>query len=93
MQKWRYAEVEVRIGGPLSGTTCDLTIFRSDEKHERRSGKLGKIMADMGENGWELVASSARTETGLGGAHKINYMFKCPIDDSAKTSNPQSQKA
>lgn len=81
MQKWEYAEVEVTIGGPLSGTHADVYVYHSDGKHENYRDKMGVVFAALGNKGWELVASSARTDTGLGSKHKINYMFKRPITE------------
>jgi hypothetical protein len=76
MQKWEYAELEITIGGPLSGTKCEAIIYQPNQDHKKIEGKFGKLIAQMGEDGWELIVASARTETGLGGKHKINYMFK-----------------
>lgn len=76
MQKWEYAEIEVTIGGPLSGTQCEVTIFQSDGNHKKSDGKLGKLLASMGEDGWEVITSSARIEAGLSSKHKINYILK-----------------
>lgn len=81
MKKWEYAEIEVTIGGPLSGTKAEATIFKPSGKHEQHNGKLGELLASMGADGWELVASSARTETGLGGKHKINYILKRDLSE------------
>lgn len=80
MQKWEYSEIEVTIGGPLSGTKSVVTIFKLDgvETHE---GKLGRLLAWLGLNGWEMVGSSARIESGLGSKHKINYILKRPLPD------------
>ncbi len=79
MQTWEYCEVEVTIGGPLTGIHGQLTSFKPDGNHIEDSGKYGKLMANLGQEGWELVAASARTETGLGSKHKINYVFKRPL--------------
>lgn len=80
MQKWEYAEIEVVIGGPLSGTKADVIFYKASGKHETQGGKLGNILAEMGTDGWESVASSARTDTGLGGKHKINYILKRTLE-------------
>jgi len=78
MQKWEYREVEVTIGGPLTGVQGHGWVFKSDGKHVEMSGKHGVLFAQLGQEGWELVAASARIETGLGSKHKINYVFKRP---------------
>lgn len=79
MTKWEYTELEVTIGGPLTGTQAEATTFRSNGKHDSKKGNKETMFAQLGEAGWELVCSSARTDTGLGGKHKINYLFKRPV--------------
>ena len=79
MQQWEYCEVEVTIGGPLTGIHAQMWIFKSSGKHLQDEGKYGTLLAQLGEQGWEVVAASARTETGLGGKHKINYLLKRPL--------------
>jgi hypothetical protein len=76
MHKWEYCELEVTIGGPLTGVKGTLWFLKPDGRHEEQSGKYGQLIAQLGQNGWELVAASARIETGLGSKHKINYVFK-----------------
>lgn len=80
MTKWEYAEIEVTIGGPLSGTNVEGYIYKSNGKHEEFSDKYGKLLAQMGEEGWEVICTSARIESGLGSKHKINYMLKRAIE-------------
>lgn len=80
MQKWKYLELEVTIGGPISGIKGQIIRFEKDGKHYKKTGNYGALMATLGEEGWELISSSARIETGLSNKHKINYMFKLPID-------------
>jgi hypothetical protein len=79
MQKWEYGELEFTNGGPLTGTKGTVWLFKPDGKHTQMNGNYGELCAKLGEAGWELVASSARIETGLGGKHKINYVFKRPL--------------
>lgn len=79
MAKWEYAEMEVIIGGPITGVQAEVTIYQADGKHETRKDKMGVLFAQMGNEGWELSVSSARIETGLTHKHKINYIFKRPI--------------
>ena len=81
MQMWEYCEIEVTIGGPISRTKGELYIFKPDGKHASRKVKLGEALAQLGREGWNLVGSSARTGTGLGSKHKINYILKRPIED------------
>lgn len=80
MQKWEYCEIEVTIGGPLSGITAEGWIFKSDKKAETFNGKYGTLFAKLGLEGWEMVVASARTDAGPGKMHKINYMFKRPVE-------------
>ncbi len=44
MQTWEYCEVEVTIGGPLTGIHGQLTSFKPDGNHIEDSGKYGKLM-------------------------------------------------
>ena len=76
--QWEYCELEVTIGGPLSGTKGTVWTFQTNGKHTQQSGNYGELFAKLGDDGWELASSSARIETGLGGKHKINYVFKRP---------------
>ena len=52
--KWEYTEIEVTIGGPLSGTLCDVFLYAPNGKHTRDSGKFGELLAKLGQAGWEL---------------------------------------
>ncbi len=79
MQRWEYGEVEVTIGGPLTGVQGHATIFKPDGKHTEIKEKYGILLAQLGHEGWEVVSASARIESGLGGKHKINYILKRPI--------------
>ena len=77
MGKFQYAEIEVETGDPMTGTNCQLTIFHADGKDETNAGKFGHVIALAGEQGWELVAGSARTQDSTtDGNHKSNYIFK-----------------
>lgn len=76
MAKFEYCELEVTIGGPLSGVQAEATFFKPDGNHGAKRGKYGALMAELGAAGWELMTSSARTDAGIGSKHKINYMFK-----------------
>lgn len=76
MQGFEYCEIEVSIGGPLSGKQATGWIFKADGKHDEFEGDYRKMFATMGAEGWEIVSSSARIGTGLGGKHAINYILK-----------------
>ncbi len=79
--KWEYCEIEEDIGGPITGVHGKVTRFHSDGKHTSKEGNFGSILANMGEEGWEVVASNARIEAGLGQHHKINYLLKRLIEE------------
>jgi hypothetical protein len=76
MSTWEYCEMEVTIGGPITGVTATVTFFKEGGKPETWHGNYGDGMAKLGKLGWELVASSARIEAGLGNKHKLNHLFK-----------------
>lgn len=78
MQKWEYCEVEVVIGGPISGVKGKSYKYQSSGKAIENKGDYQNMIAKLGDEGWEMVGSSARIETGLGSKHKINYVFKRP---------------
>lgn len=78
MTKWEYAELEVTIGGPITGVKGKVTVFKTDGKFDERTGNYGELLAMLGEYRWEVAAGSARIETGLGDKHKINYLLKRP---------------
>lgn len=78
MPKWEYLEMEVEIGGPLTGKKGKAWTYQENGKHIAIEGEPGSLMARLGREGWELVASSARILTGLSSNHKINYIFKRP---------------
>lgn len=83
MQKWEYCELELNIGGPITKTSSKLTFFKADGKHKDYSNQYGIIIAMLGNEGWEMVGSTARIEAGMvAGSHKINYIFKRPAQDS-----------
>ena len=79
IQRWEYCELEVTIGGPLTGIQGELTIFKANGQFLESRDKYGVLLARLGQEGWEMVAASARIEAGLGGKHKINYILKRPL--------------
>lgn len=81
MQKWEYLELELEIAGPLLGSRARVKQFKVNGKHEEYEAPYGTLMADLGVKGWELVAGSARTGTGLSAHHKVNYIFKRPLHE------------
>ncbi len=78
MPKFEYAEIEMSVGGSVGPTTkCRVTVFHSD-KHEFLEGEFGKVMAEMGEKGWELVSTTVRQVAGMGITYRLDYIFKRP---------------
>jgi len=75
MDKWEYANIRVSVE-TLTGVKTEVSFYHSDKKHEVKEGEFGKLVAMMGDDGWEMVASNARTDVGVGKEHIINYMFK-----------------
>jgi hypothetical protein len=76
MPKFEYALLTVHVGGLLTDTNCDFTIFHVDRKNESNSGTFGHIVGLAGEQGWELVAGSSRAVPGITGGFKVDYIFK-----------------
>lgn len=79
MQQWEYAEIEVTIADAGQSFKAEALIYHADGNHESAKGKPGELYARFGLDGWELVASTARTGAGLTGHHKINHLFKRPL--------------
>jgi hypothetical protein len=81
MQKWEYCEAELTIGGPLTSGFVVTFFKEGSEPKDTWSGGYSSGMAQLGKLGWELVSSSARTGAGLTSTHKINMLFKRPLED------------
>ena len=79
MQKWEYCEAELTIGGPIT-SGFSVTFFNEEPKNSKWSGGYADGMNKLGKLGWELVTSSARTGTGMMSNHKINMLFKRPLE-------------
>ena len=77
MTKWEY--LEVQVVSTMGGRNGEATLFRPDGKHIQRNEKFGFLLAQLGLEGWELVASGARGDTGVG---KMNYVFKRPLKET-----------
>ena len=80
MTKWEY--LEVQVVSTLTGVHGEATLFKPDGKHIRKSEKFGTLVAQLGLEGWELMAASARGDTGTGNSHKMNYVFKRPLKET-----------
>jgi hypothetical protein len=82
MQKWEYLEIEVttgKLGGGFEDKQADLHVFKSDGKHEEYEGKFGGCLAEMGEQGWELVAVVHRSDVVLTG-QRSSFLLKRPLE-------------
>lgn len=77
MTKWEYLEVQVVI--TLGGRNGEATLFKPDGKHIQRNDKFGLLLAQLGLEGWELVASSPRGDTNNS---KLNYVFKRALGET-----------
>lgn len=81
MSKWEYAEIQVV--STLTGTHGEATFFKPDGKHTKRNEKLGALLAQLGEDGWELVSAGHRGDTGSGNSNKMNYVLKRPKETAS----------
>ena len=80
MTKWEY--LEVQVVSTLGARHGDATLFKPDGKHIQKSEKFGVFIAQLGLEGWELVAASPRGDTGVGNSNKMNYIFKRPVKET-----------
>lgn len=77
-----YCEVEITAGGPLHETGAEYSVYSVGKSNIPQGFKnCGQRFADLGQDGWELVTSSARIAAGVTGMHKINYVFKRPVEE------------
>jgi hypothetical protein len=71
---WEYCELEIQYGGQI---TAQCWIYDPDGKHkELPVSKYGATMAQLGRDGWELVAASAHAAFGQRHENSISYIFK-----------------
>lgn len=80
MTKWEY--LEVQVVSALTGLHGEATWFKPDGQHVKRSGKFGLLLAQLGMEGWEMVAASGRGETGVAHDRKMNYVLKRPLKEA-----------
>lgn len=79
MQKWEYCEVELTYGGGVLGK---MWFYQKDGKHkELNLQKYGATFAELGLDGWELVAASTHAAFGQRNANSVSYIFKRSIQD------------
>jgi integrase len=68
--------LHLQVVSVLGGRKGDATLFETDGKHTQRNDKFGILCAQLGFEGWELVAASPRGDS-IGS--KMNYIFKGPL--------------
>jgi len=79
MTKWEYCEIELQYGGGVWGQGW---FYHTDGKHkEFEAPKYGKIIADLGLQGWELVAASTHASFTQTHANTVSYIFKRPLPE------------
>jgi hypothetical protein len=74
MQKWQYLEMEITVGQKDNSISA---ILDPAGNHLRSKGDYATTIAQRGLEGWELIASDVRFDSGK---HKMNLFFKRPID-------------
>jgi hypothetical protein len=79
MTKWEY--VEVQVVSSLSGPQGEATMFKPDGSHIKRTDKFGLLLAQLGLEGWELVAACMRQEGAIAAIPKMNYTFKRAVKE------------
>ncbi len=78
MQKWEYCEIELSYDMGVSGKGW---IYKPDGKHkELQFQKYGAGLAQLGLEGWEIVASSNHAAFGQSKSNTVSYMLKRPIE-------------
>ena len=97
MQKWeyllviRYRSIEKeykRIGSEYKSVkpgSWKIMIKRPDQEDEFTDGSFTKVMNELGEEGWELVSSTAVSnefDLGLGGTSLLNYENRAGFTNS-----------
>lgn len=73
--RWEYCEVENPVGF-LAGRTAVARIFKADGSHQTIHGEFGRLMAQLGQDGWELGSAAMHNGLGSSGQHAITYMLK-----------------
>ena len=79
MTKWQFCELTVEYGGPIVGITGELTWWPNGETQSRKD-KVGKMMHQLGQEGWELVSTSI-IQGSAWGNRRVVHMFKRPITE------------
>lgn len=80
MTKWQYCEMTVEYGGPLTGVNGTITWWNEKGEPMSRQDKLGALMVQLGQQGWEMVSTSLIQGSALGN-RRVVHMFKRPIQE------------
>jgi hypothetical protein len=77
--KWEYCELEIQYLGIIN---AKFWFYKPDGKYEQKTvAKYGAFMAQLGLDGWELVASSSHAAFGQTHENSISYIFKRPLKE------------
>ena len=77
MQKWEYCEIELSYG---MGVTGKAWFYKADGKHkEVQFEKYGSGLAQLGLDGWEVVAASNHAAFGQSTNNTVSYILKRPL--------------
>lgn len=76
--QWKYCELEVEEKMTLDNVLGKLTVLNSDGKHFTRKDDYMRIMAQLGDEGWELIGMATSKPIGYSG---IRYVFKMPMEE------------
>jgi hypothetical protein len=78
MQKWEYATIQ--LVGDFDAAEVKVIIYRREEREEpepERAG-LNTVLAELGDEGWELVTMNRLTKS------QITNLLKRPFEDEPK---------
>jgi hypothetical protein len=78
MQKWEYATIQ--LVGDFDASEVKVIIYRREEREEpepERAG-LNTVLAELGNEGWELVTMNRLTKS------QITILLKRPVESEIK---------
>lgn len=79
MQKWEYCEIELYYGMGVYGKVW---FYKPDGKHkEIQLEKYGAGIAQLGLDGWEIVAASNHAAFDQSANNTVSYMLKRPLPE------------
>ena len=91
----RISPHDIEIGVmsmPLGKRDGQLVWYQPDGEHRFREDKFGVIFAELGIEGWELVAITEQKKgvMGGGGRQVVSYTFKRPIEEYQEAHDKQT---